>query len=245
MEKKMNRCLNCGTLCSDNYCPHCGQSTKVGRFDCRLFFINVISDISRVSATYFTTAYGLMTHPWKIINDYVRGKRVRYVAPLTMLLLTTLYLSIIISFSEYNFKYIQTDSQNPFIRIITDTLNNSLALQFLMYSPVIAATTYIVYYRNIRLRFNFFEICIAVFFYISTFMLYNIVAFPLELINIDLCNLFILISVAIVGVTGLLKAFPQTSIRKTILKLTIWTALNVALATTYTLCLIKLIYYAA
>ncbi len=186
-----------------------------------------------------------MTHPWKIINDYVRGKRVRYVAPLTMLLLTTLYLSIIISFSEYNFKYIQTDSQNPFIRIITDTLNNSLALQFLMYSPVIAATTYIVYYRNIRLRFNFFEICIAVFFYISTFLLYNIVAFPLEFINIDLCNLFILISVAIVGVTGLLKAFPQTSIRKTILKLTIWTALNVALAATYTLCLIKLISYAA
>ncbi len=197
-----------------------------------------------MSTTYFSTAYGLMIHPWKIVNDYVRGKRVRYVAPLTMLLLTALYLSIILSLTDYNFKCVQTDSQNLFVQIITETINNSIALQFLMFSPVIAVTTYIVYYGNIRGRFNFFEVCIAVFFYLSTFLLYNVVAVPLEYISTDFCNLFILVSVTAVGVTGLIKAFPQASVGKTILKLTCWAVLNVALLTVYTLVLLKFISYA-
>ncbi len=244
MKTKNVRCLNCGTLCSDNYCPHCGQSTRVGRFDGRMFFVTVFSSISRMSTTYFTTAYGLMIHPWKIISDYLRGKRVRYVAPLPMLLLTTLYVSIILSFSNNSFKFVQTDSQNLVVQIITETVNSSLALQFLMYSPVIAVTTYIVYYGSLCGRFNFFEVCIAVFFYLSTFMLYNVVAFPLEYINIDLCNIFILMSVAIVGITGLIKAFPQISLGKTILKLTSWIVLNIILLAAYIIFLMKLITWA-
>ncbi len=166
MEKNQYKCLNCGTLCSDNFCPHCGQSTKVGRFDGRLFFTTAISNVSRMSATYLTTAYGLLIHPWTVISDYVHGRRARYVAPLSMVLLTALYLSMILPFINYDFQFVQTDSQNVWIQIISETVNKSIALQFLLFSPVIAVTTYIVYYGKIRCRLNFLEIFIAVLFYL-------------------------------------------------------------------------------
>jgi len=196
-----------------------------------------------MSATYFTTAYGLLVHPWKIINHYVRGMRVRYVAPLTMVLLTALYLSIILSFTSYDFKCVQTDSQNLFIQIITETVNNSIALQFLLFSPVIAVTTYIVYYGRIRGRFNFFEICVAVFFYMSTFLLYNIVSVPLECISADFSKFFLLVSVLVLGVMGLIKAFPQSSVCKTVFRLMFWVLLNVALLVAYIMGMIKFISF--
>lgn len=241
MTNKQYRCLNCGTLCSDNFCPHCGQSTKVGRFDGRLFLTTAISNVSRMSATYFTTAYGLLIHPWAVIRGYVYGRRVRYVAPLSMMLLTALYLSMILPFINYDFQFVQTDSQNVWIQIISETVNKSIALQFLLFSPVIAVTTYIAYYGKIRGRFNFFEICIAVLFYLSIFLLYNIVAVPLECISTNLCNVVVLVAVLVVGVTGLIKAFPQPSASKTILRLIFWAVLNVVILAAYILGMLKLL----
>ena len=195
-----------------------------------------------MSATYFTTAYGLLIHPWTVIRDYVHGRRVRYVAPLSMVLLTALYLSIILPFINHGFQ-LQTDSQNVWIQIILETANKSIALQFLLFSPVIAVTTYIAYYGKIRGRFNFFEICIAVFFYLSTFLLYNIVAIPLECISSNLCNVVVSVAVLVIGVTGLIKAFPQPSVGKTILRLIFWAVLNVVILAAYILGMLKMLSY--
>lgn len=241
MKKKKTKCLNCGTLCNDKFCPHCGQATNVGRIDATIFFKTAAANFSRISESYFVTAYELVIHPWTVVKEYVYGKRVKYVAPVAMLLLTALYTSIIFSFMDYDDPQLHTDSQNLFVRIVTETIDSSVALQFILFAPIVAGTTYVAYFRSVKPRFNYFEICIATFFYLSTLLLYNLLFIPLTFIDSDLCDSLTIIAVIILGMAGLTKAFPQPTVFKTIRKLASWALLNLICLTAYWACIDNLL----
>ena len=80
------KCRNCGCSCTSRFCPDCGQSVDEKRLENKTFFIGLLSGLSRINQGFLYTAWHLLIHPWKVIRDYIQCRRVKYVAPISMLI---------------------------------------------------------------------------------------------------------------------------------------------------------------
>jgi len=94
--KEPKACLNCGTLCDSDYCPTCGQSTDEHRLSIKNMWKNLMAGIIGNDGGVIYTLKRLFTRPWKVVKDYIDGRRVNYFSPFPMLLVISgLYLLII------------------------------------------------------------------------------------------------------------------------------------------------------
>lgn len=80
------KCRNCGCSCTSRFCPDCGQSVDEKRLENKTFFIGLLSGLSRINQGFLFTACQLLIHPWKVIRDFIQCRRVKYVAPISMLI---------------------------------------------------------------------------------------------------------------------------------------------------------------
>ena len=103
--ERVNTCLNCGNEYLGNFCPACGQSSRVRPVS----LVNAITSIPHVIGSsdhnIFYTYLELITRPGHAIRDYIRGHRVRYYSPLTlMFILTLIYLLLSYMFDTSNLR---------------------------------------------------------------------------------------------------------------------------------------------
>jgi hypothetical protein len=83
-------CPNCGTVLAGRYCSNCGQErTAAGELTMRSFFVNVLPDILNLDSKFFTTLSILLRKPGFLTREYLRGRRVRYSAPVQLYALVT------------------------------------------------------------------------------------------------------------------------------------------------------------
>ncbi len=81
-----NTCKNCGTEFFGNYCPQCGQNAKIGRLKFLEFMQDALAGFFAVNRSFFSTAIKLFTVPGDMIRNYIEGKRVSLVKPLTLVI---------------------------------------------------------------------------------------------------------------------------------------------------------------
>lgn len=224
MEHQKRICLNCGQESEGNYCPRCGQSFATRRFTMRTFGIHLLSSLTRVSGDLVRTAWGLLRHPWRVVADYVKGKRKGLVSPVSMLLLLALYWGVVMALVPHFSQSQNIEDMDTGLWV--QWLYGSLTFQYLFLAIPIAAGTYIVYRSDMRGRFNFAELLIATLYLASTFLLVDFIFSPVELLNEWLGNALIVGVTATYGVISVLKAFPQSSRKKTVLKLGAWAAVT-------------------
>lgn len=181
------RCLNCGNVCYGNFCPECGQSTATGRLHTRSFLLGTLRGLLRVNNGFFFTAWSLLTRPWAVIRDYAAGRRIRYLAPVAMLIVLCL-----ITVVEGNL----TGSSDPmagYIDRLRDTTGRTgywilTAAKYLWESPVLLnLTLYIpgiialpaVFRRYGATRYNTAEYLMAMMYMIDSFLLFDAIVTPL------------------------------------------------------------------
>jgi hypothetical protein len=86
----LTQCENCGAQLTGNYCAQCGQ----GAVDYRRSFRHVVADVLESflnwDSKFFTTIALLILKPWRLTNEFLAGKRVRYVNPLRLYLLASI-----------------------------------------------------------------------------------------------------------------------------------------------------------
>lgn len=220
MGESLKKCLNCGLESDGRYCPSCGQSLAATRFNMRRLAIHTLSSLTRVSGDFICTAAGLIVHPWKIVRDYVLGKRVGIISPVSMLLLLALYWGLLMAFVPHFNQSQHMDSLR--VSAIIKWLYGSLTFQYLFLAVPVAFGTWTVYAKDMRGRFNFAELLIATLYLASTFLLVNLLLAPLELLNEKLANVLLVIITAAYGIVSIMKAFPQKSRGIVILKLSLW-----------------------
>ena len=93
----MTTCKNCGTEFDSNFCPNCGQKATAGeRLNLKAFFKNATTSFARFNGGFIATAIGLVKHPWKVISDYIHGRRADYSPPFTMLIQVILYATVLV-----------------------------------------------------------------------------------------------------------------------------------------------------
>src|SRR5207244_2162201 len=86
----LTRCENCGTQLSGKYCSVCGQPAIDYRRSFRQVIVDVLDSFLNWDSKFFATIGLLIAKPWRLTNEFLAGKRVRYVHPLRLYLLASI-----------------------------------------------------------------------------------------------------------------------------------------------------------
>lgn len=89
-------CKNCGNTYTGNYCGRCGQNKKTDRFSFHYAIKNALGGISNIDNGFWRTLIELLYRPGYMINDFIKGKRVRYFRPFqTLFVLAAIYILLV------------------------------------------------------------------------------------------------------------------------------------------------------
>src|SRR5437667_973905 len=86
----LTHCENCGPQLNGNYCAQCGQAAVDYRRSFRHVVADVLESFLNWDSKFFTTIALLVLKPWRLTNEFLAGKRVRYVNPLRLYLLASI-----------------------------------------------------------------------------------------------------------------------------------------------------------
>lgn len=148
--KTKKLCLNCGTSCEDEYCPHCGQKTSTERFEVKQMFRSIITPFIGADNKLWGTCGKLLTSPGYMVRDFLLGKRARYYNPMSLLIFLVALLAIV--------SCVFTDAVSPFDifrpQIQVDNINSSSAEKFVYYYQLILQNK--VYFAIFAVIINLF-----------------------------------------------------------------------------------------
>jgi hypothetical protein len=85
-----NPCLNCGTNVQLTYCPECGQREIDSDPTFREFLHELAEEFLHWDGKLATTFRLLVLRPGTLTNEYLAGRRVRYISPLRIYLTCSL-----------------------------------------------------------------------------------------------------------------------------------------------------------
>ncbi len=83
-QEPVDRCLNCDTVLTDRYCPHCGQKRVGPRQSIGDLLTNFVSSFLSFESKFLLTGKYLLFRPGKLAIEYNAGKRERYYHPARM-----------------------------------------------------------------------------------------------------------------------------------------------------------------
>jgi Protein of unknown function (DUF3667) len=83
-------CENCGAELHGHWCDQCGQPAIEYRRSFRYVVADLLNEFLNWDSKFFTTIALLILKPWRLTNEFLAGKRVRYVNPLRLYLLASI-----------------------------------------------------------------------------------------------------------------------------------------------------------
>jgi hypothetical protein len=81
-----DHCANCEKPLNGHYCSHCGQEAVLHAASVREFLHEFIGHYVALEGKLWGSLKRLIFQPGELTNEYIRGRRVRYVQPLRMYL---------------------------------------------------------------------------------------------------------------------------------------------------------------
>src|SRR5438128_3144901 len=87
--RSLTHCENCGAQLTGHYCGQCGQAAVDYRRSFRHVIADVLESFLNWDSKFFTTIALLILKPWRLTNEFLAGKRVRYLHPLRLYLLAS------------------------------------------------------------------------------------------------------------------------------------------------------------
>jgi hypothetical protein len=103
--KPLTHCENCGAELQGHWCAHCGQPA----IDYRRSFRHVIADLFNEflnwDSKFFATIALLIFKPWRLTNEFLAGKRVRYANPLRLYLLASILFFFAVNYGAKGLKF--------------------------------------------------------------------------------------------------------------------------------------------
>jgi hypothetical protein len=86
----LTHCENCGAPLHGHWCAQCGQPALDYRRSFRHVIVDVLDSFLNWDSKFFATLGLLISKPWRLTNDFLAGKRVRYVHPARLYLLASI-----------------------------------------------------------------------------------------------------------------------------------------------------------
>ena len=95
LTQEEHTCATCGTSYQGNYCPRCGQSSRIGRYSVKTAFLLFLDVWGLGNRGLFRSIRDLLLRPGYMIRDYLGGMQMAYFPPFKMFfLLATLSILV-------------------------------------------------------------------------------------------------------------------------------------------------------
>src|SRR5438093_3284507 len=103
--RALTQCENCGALLTGHYCAQCGQAAVDYRRSFRHVVADVLDSFLNWDSKFFTTIALLILKPWRLTNEFLAGKRVRYVNPLRLYLLASILFFFAVNYGAKDLRF--------------------------------------------------------------------------------------------------------------------------------------------
>lgn len=101
----LTHCENCGAELVGHYCAQCGQPAIEYRRSFRHVLADLLNEFLNWDSKFFTTIALLILKPWRLTNEFLAGKRVRYVNPLRLYLLASILFFFAVNYATKGVKF--------------------------------------------------------------------------------------------------------------------------------------------
>ena len=93
------RCPNCEAVLTGAFCANCGQEAHLHHASTREFLHEFIGHYVAIEGKLWSTMSRLLFRPGALTNEYIRGRRVRFVQPLRIYLTLSLLFFAVLKFT--------------------------------------------------------------------------------------------------------------------------------------------------
>jgi hypothetical protein len=94
----LTHCENCGAQLTGRYCAQCGQAAVDYRRSFRHVIVDVLDSFLNWDSKFLATIGLLIARPWRLTNEFLAGRRVRYVHPLRLYLLASILIFFAVNY---------------------------------------------------------------------------------------------------------------------------------------------------
>ena len=101
----LTHCENCGAQLDGHWCGQCGQAAVDYRRSFRHVVADVLDSFLNWDSKFFTTIALLILKPWRLTNEFLAGKRVRYVNPLRLYLLASILFFFAVNYGAKGLRF--------------------------------------------------------------------------------------------------------------------------------------------
>src|SRR6185437_6499375 len=92
-------CLNCGAVVEGRYCEVCGQENKETKETVWQIAAYFFEDLTHFDGKFFTSLKYLILKPGFLAEQYIKGKRIKYLNPIRMyLFVSAVFLLVLLNF---------------------------------------------------------------------------------------------------------------------------------------------------
>src|SRR5213595_1706924 len=101
----ITHCENCGTQLQGHWCAKCGQPAIDYRRSFRHVIADLLDEFLNWDSKFFATIALLIFKPWRLTNEFLAGKRVRYANPLRLYLLASILFFFAVNYGTRGIKF--------------------------------------------------------------------------------------------------------------------------------------------
>jgi hypothetical protein len=110
-DTEARRCRNCGASAPDQFCPSCGQETKLRLPTLREFLREAAGRYVAFDGRFWCSMIALMFRPGRLTHEYFAGRRRRYIRPARLYLFSTLVFFAVTRFFVEPATIVNLDSE--------------------------------------------------------------------------------------------------------------------------------------
>src|SRR5439155_814654 len=101
----LTHCENCGAQLRGHWCAQCGQPAIDYRRSFRHVIADLLDEFLNWDSKFFATIALLIFKPWRLTNEFLAGKRVRYANPLRLYLLASILFFFAVNYGTRGIKF--------------------------------------------------------------------------------------------------------------------------------------------
>ena len=123
---KPTHCLNCGTELKGDFCYKCGQKNKSFQISFKQLISEFLGDYLTFDSKFFRSLKPLLFNPGFLTNEYITGRRVRYIFPLRLYLFVSLIFFFILAVNPHQAKIVSFSDDPVYVKDSTATADSSM-----------------------------------------------------------------------------------------------------------------------
>jgi len=172
-------CKNCGNQVSGNFCSYCGQSTSTHKLNIHFILHDLQHALFHFEKGILFTAKELLTRPGNTIREFIEGKRVKHIQPLSFVILLATFYGLLYHyfiFSQFKTPLIgPTDDITGASGKIITWITDHFAFDCLILIITITLVSYVIFKKK---QYNLAEHLVLNTFLIGLFLVVSLSLFP-------------------------------------------------------------------